>query len=381
MESREGDVFQPFPGSDALRTARLFESFGTLPHRSLKRYLQEGSHRLYLENRVYDEYLHMPKSFIDGSDIEQLCTTARELESEDLPKYLDAAGWAYAEAGLMSDALSTVERVELIHEAEKAWARGLVNSMAISDRFSSEYQSCDNEGHRIAVNIAFAPLMKSIIVGDVREDVMYQTLRDVTEIARDSRRSLDRAREGGDEESTWFHSGFLFEASALMTLLYMNDPRYVPLPATAKGGSGYYNARQTHDVSVINQHWGEIKKITPVEVKSAPSRRSNRRYEALVIPGKVRLSISDSGMGSSETVDAFYDLVNGQATTEQFSAIEQLATQLREMLRLYQCGDSMGSAAVKGVTRFHDSRKVAEVFPELSKDISKSYWRDLGRSS
>jgi len=365
MATRESVEFQPLPGSDALKTARLFEPRRRLPYRSMRRYLQEGAHRTYLENDAYDQYIYMDKMVVNETGVEELQVLAGELEKEELPTYLEAAGWALAEAGIASNTKSTVERVELMKRAEMIWARGLVNSINIGERFGPEYQYGENEGHRIALNLAFAPLMKSIIVGNVREDMMQQTLVDVAEIARDSSLSLDGAYERGDMNAAAHHRGFLFEASALMVLLYMNDPRYVPLPATARGDSGYYHPEQTHDVSVINQHWGEIRKIIPVEIKSRATKRANRRYRALIVPGKLRLSVGSTE--SRDTADAFYDLVNGNATDEQAVAIERLAAQLREMLRLYQRGVSAEGIATSSLTRFYDSKKVAQVYPELSK--------------
>lgn len=371
MEARESVEFQPLPGSDALKTARLFDPHRPLPYKAMRRYFKEGAHRTYLENDAYDEYLHMDKVIVDDTGAETLIHIGETLQQQELPTYLDAAGWAFAEAGLASHELSTSERVGLVGDAESIWARGLVNSVNIGEKYGPEYQFGENEGHRTALNLAFAPLLKSIIIGNVREEVMHRTLLDVAEIGRDSRVSLDQAHERGDEQAIAFHRGFLFEASALMALLYMEDPRYVPLPATARGDTGYYHREQTHDISIINQHWGEIRKIIPVEIKSSPSRRANRRYKALVIPGRVRLSVSDAG--SCDTADAFYDLANGIASTEQTLAIEQLSTQLREMLRLYQRGMSVEGVATGGLTRFYDSEKVAQVYPELSKDLRRRY--------
>ena len=379
MSTWESAEFQPLPGSDALKTARYFSPHRRLPYRAMKKYLQEGAHRTYLENEAYDNYLHMSKTLVDEQGVEQLQGVAKELESEELPTYLDAAGWAYAEAGIASRDLSTVERIELLHKAERLWAQGLVNSISIGEKFGPELQYGENEGHRIALNLAFAPLMKSLIVGNVREEIMHRTIVDVSEIAQDSIASLEQAQERNDSSAVAFHRGFLFEASALMTLLHMEDPRYVPLPSTARGDTGYYFPKQTHDISIINQHWGEIKKVIPVEIKSSASRRANRRYKALVVPGRVRLSISDAG--SWETADAFHELVNGTASIEQIIAIEHISTQLREMLRLYQRGVSAEGVAAGGLTRFYDSQKVAQVYPELSKNLNRHYRMDSQESA
>lgn len=364
MNTREGVEFQPLPGSDALKIAPLFQPDRRLPYRKMRRYYEEGNRRAYLENDAYNEYLQMPKGMVGEDDVERLQEIAQQLETEELPVYLDAAGWASAEAGLASQSISAVERVGLVARAEKVWTRSLVNTVNISETYDSEYPYGDNEGHRTALNLAFAPLIKSIIVGNVRSDMMQKVLLDTAEIAHDSRLSLVKAYEDNDSDAAAFHRGFLFEASALMALLYMEDPRYVPFPATARADTGYYHRDQTHDISIINHHWGEIKKVIPVEIKSTASMRDKRRYKALIIPGKMRLSVG--GVESSDTADAFYDLAYGTASPEQIAAIEQLSTQLREMLRLYQQGMSAEGFAVDSLTRFHDSKMVAKYYPELS---------------
>ncbi|HEY8992802.1 MAG TPA: hypothetical protein VIM37_03045 [Candidatus Microsaccharimonas sp.] len=306
----------------------------------------------------------MHKVVVGESGAVILKDIADELQHEVLPTYLDAAGWAYAEAGLVSHATPTLERVALINKAEHLWQVSLVNGTSMGEQYDSTYKYGENEGHRTALNLAFAPLLKSIVVGSVSPKLMKHVLHDMTEIARDSRLSLDRAYEAEDIDAAAFHRGFLFEASALMAMLYMDDPRYVPLPATARADTGYFHREQTHDISIINQHWGEIRKVIPVEIKSKASNRDKRRYRALIIPGKMRLSIN--GVDPRDTVDAFYDLEHGQATTRQAIAIEQLSTQLREMLRLYQKGMTPEGLAVNSLTRFHDTKTVARSFPELT---------------
>lgn len=364
MDSREAVDFQPLPGSDALKTAYLFNPNRPLPYRAISRYLLEGGHRKYLDNAAYDQYVRMHKVIVGESGATRLIDLADELQSEEAPTFLDAAGWAYAEAGLALHNAPTIDRIELVQKAEHVWQRGLVNAVSIGEQYDRNYSYGENEGHRTALNLAFAPLLKSIIVGSVSHDVMQRTLLDTSEIANDSRLSLDRAYREFDSDAAAYHRGFLFEASALMALLYMDDPRYVPLPATARADTGYFHREQTHDISIINQHWGEIRKVIPVEIKSKATNRDKRRYRALIIPGKIRLSIN--GVDPRDTVDAFYDLEHGQATTKQLVAIEQLSTQLREMLRLYQQGITPEGLAVNSVTRFHDAKTVATSYPELT---------------
>ncbi|MGV9001735.1 MAG: hypothetical protein ACOH18_02150 [Candidatus Saccharimonadaceae bacterium] len=362
----ESVEFQPLPGSDALKTAYLFETTRPLPYDEMQRNLEEGAYRTYLENDAYNRYVHIHKVLVGEGGAQELRLIAEELETQELPTYLDAAGWAYAESGLASRSHSTVERVALVRKAEEIWARCLINTINIGENLGDEHRFGENEGHRAALNLAYAPLIKSIIVGNVRPNIVQQTFLDTAEVAHNSKLSLDRAYKEGDKNAGAFHRGFLFEASALMALLYLDDLRYIPLPATARGDSGYYHREQTHDISIINQHWGDIKKVIPVEIKSKASLRDKRRYNALVIQGKLRLSVGS--IDPRDTTEAFYDLLHAQATIEQFVAIEQLSTQLREMLRLYQRGINADGLAMNSLTRFYDSKKVAQIYPEHSKE-------------
>ncbi len=364
MEFQGGSPPKFLPGSDSLKTAHLFDAHVDSSYDTLLSYYQEGGHRQYLDNKAYSHYIHIHKVVVGESGANELLEIAKSLETEDLPVYLDAAGWAYAEAALATPQHSTVERVSLIDAAESLWEKSLVHSAAIGEILGGEYRYGDSEGHRTALNLAFAPLMKSIVVGNVRPEIVRKTLIDTAEIAHDSRNSLQRAYSDNDKSAAGYHKGFLFEASALMMLLYMDDSRYVPLPATARSDTGYYHREQTHDISLINQHWGEIRKIIPIEIKSKASQRDKRRYKALIIPGRMRLALDSTD--PQDTIDTFYDLVNGRATAQQNAAIEQLSTQLREMLRLYQKGVSAEGLAIHSLTRFHDSKTVAQQYPELS---------------
>jgi hypothetical protein len=146
--------------------------------------------------------------------------------------------------------------------------------------------------------------------------------------------------------------------------LHIGDPRCVPLPSTAKAGAGYYHREQTHDIAIVYHHWGDIDKVIPVEIKSTISESDKQRYKALIVSGKMRLSID--GASAMDTADAFYGIAHGTATPEQIDAVKQLADQFQDMLELYQQGVSIDDVAKGGLTRFYDSRKVAEQYPELS---------------
>lgn len=355
---------QQLPGSDALRTAPYFESDSDMAEARLV-YDKRESFKANLNNPVYHKYLRMHKVVVGEAGARQLAEIGDALSQEVMPDFLDAAGWAYAEAALASKSQTTVERIEGAAKAESAWLRALVNELDLSAIRDDGDVADHDTPHRLAMNLAYLPLIKSIIVGNVTKTTMHQVLKDTAEIAMDSSRQLEAA--GDDEKGIAIraqHRGLLFEANALMAMLYMDDPRYVPLPSTARADTGYYHRAQTHDISVINQHWGDIRKVVPVEVKSKASLRDRQRYKAMIIRGKMHLVVE--GHDPRPTTEAFHAIANGAATLKQMASIEKLTTHLREMLRQYQQGMTAEGLAVNSLTRFHSSAELIKTHPELT---------------
>jgi hypothetical protein len=358
------------PGIDALKSAGHSDSQDMLGEDVIEPYLSKDAHWRYLDNPSFHEYVRMSKVIVDTDGAQKLIEIADDLANETMPRFLDAAGWAYAEAGLALSDDSAGHRVQLITAAERIWHRALTNDLDLGRRYQERWTLNEDMSHRLALNLAFAPLIKSIIVGNVAESVRSSVMQDTVSIAADSIRVLDATHARGDIGASGHHQGFLFEANGLMALLYMNDARYVPLPSTARADTGYYFASQTHDISIINQHWGEIRKVIPVEIKSRSTRKDRQRYKALLIRGKMHLSVNN--YDPRTTVRAFQEIANGTASVKEINSIEAISNQLRNMLRLYQQGVTPEGFAIDSLTRFHDTNKVAEVYPELSKLIRKS---------
>lgn len=350
------------PGYDARHAAATYDQSDELviPWDS-DRYTQLTQHQAYLDNPVYDKYLRMHKVFVGTSGAHELLAIADELEHEELPRYLDAAGWAYAEAGLALGDESAVSRVRLIKEAELCWQRSLQASQRLLENDAARYLIEDSDQLRTALNIAHAPLMKSIVVGNVTDAVRERSFADTLAIGQASAVQMDLALRQGEMVAAMDHAGFIHEANALLTLHYLNNPRYVPLPSTARADTGYYHQEQTHDIAIINQHWGAVKKVIPLEIKAAASARDRQRYKALLVRGKMHLSI-EGRYDPRCTLDAFaatYDHVddmNDQRT------VEHATSTMRHLLKLYQQGSGSAVPNTTSRTRFHDNQFVAPYY-------------------
>jgi len=328
-------------------------------------YLEDTSHRKYLENPAYNHYLKMHKVALGQSGYVELGAIADQLSTEYMPRFLDASAWAYAERGIFDQSQSVVDRIEFVSKADEIWQTALKRESTLQTTeysyFFDEYES----PHRLALNIAFVPLMKSLVVGDVTDAIRQQTLRDVTHLAADAAGEMTRAFDAGVKSTGNQFSGLVHELNVLSALLYINDPRYLPLPATARADSGYYHRKQTHDISILNQHWGTVRKVIPLEVKASASRGDRRRYDALIIRGKMHLT--PDGVDPRKTAEAFYNVAQGGSMIHEEIIAEQLSTDLREMLRLYQRGQAVEKLGTHSLTRFYDTKQVAESFPGLNK--------------
>jgi len=327
-------------------------------------FLSSESHRTYLENNAFHRYLKMHKVTTGISGAKELQVLGRELEGSYMPTHTDAAAWAYAEAGLTDTSLSAVDRVDLVTKAEALWERALKTDIHLQ---SSEYGVFFDEpsaAYRYALPLAFTPLMKSVVIGNVTTPVLQRTLADTVAFSSAVSDEIRRYDEADNVNAKNMFIGLLHEINALSTLLYMEDPRYIPMPSTARADTGYYHPSQTHDIMVLNQHWGTIRKVIPIEIKAKASSRDRRRYRSLIIRGKMHLGTN--GADPTETAASFERLLDGAPEPHDAVGIERIATEVRELLRLYQQGVTPEALAMRSLTRFHKSPSLERAHPEIA---------------
>ncbi len=347
--------FTPLQGYDFLQQARgnredmnTYEGFSPNPH--------------------YSVYMNMPKVFVERKDSQELVTIAEGLKEEWLPDYLDAGGWAAAEASLVGDDMLTSERLSLLETAEDYWQRALTNQAVLNEKWDREYLSEDTKEFRLALNLAFTPLMKSIVIGNVTPQTRERTFADTLAIAQTSAVQLSLASKNREMEAVGDHLGLGHECNALLALLYVNDPNYVPIPSSYRAGSGYEHRTQTHDVTIINQHWGEIHRFYPAEIKAAASLRDRQRYKALIVRGKMHLTVPGK-YDPLNTTDAFARCYEGSASMQDQRIVGHATSTIRDLLALYQKGDCPDEfKTIRTQTKFHKSDVVAQKYKELSSE-------------
>lgn len=302
-------------------------------------------------NRAYDAYHRMHKVFVGEAGGQKLEDIAETLKNEWTPRYLNAAGWAAAEAALVQASSSALHRVRLIDQATDCWERALIAQEQIHQSEAHEWAREESAPYRLALNLAFAPLMKSLAVGNITDSILEKTFADTLAIAQAATVERNLAHMEGNYSARGDLVGFGHECNALLALLYMNDSRHIPLPSTARAGTGYEYRDQTHDIVMINQHWGDILKVVPIEIKARASMRDQVRYKALIIRGKMHLSVTGKHL-PGHTLDAFAKMYEGYADASAIEITEHAATTMKELLQLYQQGKRIPSER-KGATPMH----------------------------
>lgn len=351
MKHRHVSEMNDFPGYDGLQQARDVE--------------HSGQERIWdlRPREAYDAYHRIHKVFVGEGGASQLVSIHEALRHETLPDYLDAAAWSAAEAALALRAQPVSARMALVDQAVDCWQRAMASQEVINHDQDHDYLREDVATYRFALDLAYTPLMKALVAGDVTESVRERVFVDTISIAQAATVQRCLAFKDGDIDSGCGFIGFEHECNAHLGLLYLDDPRHLPLPSSARAGSGNDYPDQTHDLVVINQHWGNILKVVPAEIKSRASLRDLQRYRALIVRGKMHLSVT--GKTSPEhTQQAFAAAYAGTASSNQLEIVDHVTSTIRELLQLYQKGQREMSSSTR--TRFHDKAEVAANYPELS---------------
>lgn len=321
----------------------------------------------FAPNTAYAEYFKMHKVFVGESGGSELERIGAQLEEEWLPRYLDAAGWAFAEAALTQPSKATLDRTHLVQKATQCWEKAL----------QSQYEFDNNEDHhewlsdyvdsyRLALNLAYTPLMHAMVAGDVTASTRERAFADTLAIAQLSVIQSDLAEREGNIGGLADHRGFQYECNALLSLLYLDNPNYVPLPSSARAGSGYEYRDQTHDISVIHQRWGKIHRITPIEIKSAASLHDRRRYKALIVRGKMHLSV-EGRYDPKETLNAYASVYEGESNQDAERIATHASSTMQDLLVLYQKGAELENfKKIHSTTTFHSLDHVTKKYSELS---------------
>ncbi len=282
---------------------------------------------------IINHYLRMNKVLVRSSGASELVDMADMLEDKEsnLPNTLCIKGWMLAEASLAGDeAFSWEDRVELVDRAEKAF-NGAIQPVNKNKLFT-------DHRYRIALAIAHLPLIRAIVDGDVTSDIQESVTEDVLEI--------------GNTISDREHlSGLTHEISMMALIHMMKDPRYVAIPSTYRGGNGTYHKSQTHDLSLIKQHYGTIRQVQPIEVKTHVSDGHRQRYWSTLLSSEAVIS----SLGGNPLVfnKSMLDVFNKRGSEGQLEAVQVAMDSLIQSLKSYRMTGRPQKRAMHTATRFY----------------------------
>ncbi len=268
----------------------------------------------------------------------------------------------------MSDR-DSLDRLDLLRNAEESWIKALTSAMALADHPARKLLLEHDDPYRLAACIAYVPLIRGIILGDVTNNIREGVFVDVLSITQAAGVQRALAAEAGDSEAVGNFLGFEYECVAQLSLLRADNPRYLVLPSSARAGSGIDYPDDTHDMVVVNQNWGSVARTIPVEVKSRPSRSELERYKALLFRGKMHLCKQVGGIHDPEsTYGAFAREYEGAPTEDDIAIITHVDQSVASLLRSYQ----MGHKAVtwNSPTSYHDKKHMGSTHPEI---VAKTY--------
>ena len=340
----------PTNGYDALEAARA------LPHDRCDKSFT------FDYNAAYGRYFRIQKVLVGSSGSSELIDIANELADTNHPDYLNVAGWSYLEAALSGAEDCAIERIECVEKAETAWKQALL-ILETNPIFAPETGNADYaDTHRVALSLAYAPLVQALIAGNITEAVRERVFADTLAIAErcviDQHLAMQLEDDVKRSDALSDYTGFLHECNCLLALLYRNDPQRIPMPSSARAGSWLEYASEAHDIMVIHQKWGTIHRTTPIEVKSHCGTREYDRYMALVVRGKAHLLPQSFGHHHpSLLVEAFSDTYNShQPASRSLDACDAAARVVERLLVYYQKSQRIDEGRERNMrTHFHVS--------------------------
>jgi len=321
------------------------------------------------QNATYGRYMRMHKVFVGNRGAKQLEHIYQELRDEHLPTYVSAAGWAAAESALRRDDVSVDARLHLMDEAEETWCRALrlqeyVDDVAPPDKIGYA------DKLRIALDLAILPLLRGIVAGHILQEDIDKAFLDCLNIAQINAVYSDLAKKEGNNEALAAHNGFGHECNALLALNRMRSPTLFVIPAMARADSGLWYRRQTHDLLVINQKHGQLRSATPVEVKAVATLRDRKRYHALIVRGKMHLSI-EGKQAPRHTLDAIAAVHSGGADEEEEYIARRATDRFVNMARDYFACQTLGDMVSRhSITIFRDSKRLHTAQPAVAELVA-----------
>lgn len=308
-------------------------------------------------NNSYEDYLKMHKVLVGKRGAEQLEEIHKNLANETRPRYLSVAGWSAVEAAIAQTDAPTRHRLALLDSGLGCWKKAISYQEQLNDS-NIDYLIEYDLPLRTALDIAILPLLRDMMFGKVRRETSDNVFRDCLKIAQYNAARLNHMKAVGNIEGLGFHVGLGYECNALLAFNRQRSPTWFVMPTLARADTGMHHRKQTHDLLVVHQKWGEVLDLAPIEVKSRASARDRERYEALLVRGKLHMSVP-GWYKPDQILQLITDSEEGTINGAGEKIIEGISSNLIGMVRAYYAGDKLGKISTKGtVTSFRDDSLV-----------------------
>ncbi len=319
-------------------------------------------------NPAYSDYLKIHKVLVGQNTANELIAIGESLDKDNLPQYLVAAGSAYCEAALSLTNETALTRMGILDKANASWTKALNTQLEYLE--SSPHVIDPADSFRTALDLARLPLLRGIVAGDVTQSTRDEVRKETLAIAGANNVRSKLAYLDHNYDVARSHIGVGHEANFLIAADSLDSPTFVAFSSFARSDTGHYYPQQTHDIILIQQKWGTVRDIMPVEIKAATNKRARNRYSALLIRGKIHLSYNTAIVEPENMRRAFVGLHLGVPTAQENRVTKEIRTNLLEMIHLYKSGAVLGEVATgRSLLRFRDLAALHKKHPEIAGDV------------
>jgi hypothetical protein len=318
----------------------------------------------FLPNPYYEKYLKMHKVLVGERGADHLEDIYESLRHESMPRYLSAAGWAAVETALAPSGRTTWEKLNLLDGAADCWQRSLASQKQLNAKGESHLTEF-SQPFRTAIDLAVLPLFRDMTYGNISPQTRAEVFEDCLNIAQLNTAKMSLMRQEGNGEGLADHAGLGYELNALLAFNRRQSETWFVVPSMVRCDTGYHHRQQTHDLMVVHQKWGDLLSLTPVEIKSTVDPKAIRRYQALLVRGKMHLSVNGRHR-PEHTLQAITACHEGAPSRRERWIAESITDRFTRMVRDYYAGEKLGDLAIgKGPMSFRDNSVVRERHPGL----------------
>lgn len=312
-----------------------------------------------------DAYMHIHKLLTGPRTAEKLSSFYESLTQSQRVPHLYCAGWAAAEAAITGTDMPLDRRLYMVQAASDAW--GIANEMSVHDAAINAWHTTStperDQEFRIGAAQAILPLIEGIVMGDVNPGRLRESYEKTLMIALANTDEMIAAQEHELWGRVGNCRGLAHELNGILAVNRVMYPSFMAWPSIARAGSGKIYPKQTHDFQIVQQSWGTISHITPVEVKAKVKQRHLNRYEAALVHGRMMLTVNPKHGSPIETALALAAEANGEATPEQIRMLSGFTANMIHVAEHHRyasvigrhCMDVTGCALAKDHSIIHNT--------------------------